>query len=129
MHNGKDHIMAVLLQSLVSADVSCTQFMPNGYVCITFSSFEARGDAFVRGIFFGPNRLRVLEAQKLVRTVFVFRVPFEVSDQQVHDAFGDFGLIHEITEEKFPGSSIFTGTRFLKMTVISDIPASFRVLR
>ena len=122
-------ILRGLLLSLNEADVSCVQFMPNGYVRITFTSLEARGAAFINGIFLGPVRLRVFEAQKIIRTVFVHRLPFEVSDQQIRDAFEDFGYIHDITEEKFPGSSIFTGSRVLKMSVTSAIPVNFRVLR
>ena len=101
-------IFAELLQSLNAVDVSCIQFMPNGDVRITFTSVEARGAAFINGIILGLHRLRVFEAVKIVRTVFVHFLPFEVSDEHVRAAFGDFGYIHEITEEKFPGSSIFT---------------------
>ena len=38
--------LRVLLLSLNAADVSCVQFMPNGFVRIMFTSLEARGDAF-----------------------------------------------------------------------------------
>ena len=122
-------IFAELLQSLNAIDVSCIQFMPNGYVQITFTSLEARGAALINGIFLGPNRLHVFEAVKIVRTVFVHRLPFEVPDEQIRRAFEDFGYIHDLTEEKLPGSSIFTGTRILKMSVTSAIPVSFRVFR
>ena len=122
-------LLADLLQSLNPTDVSCVQFMPDGYVRVTFTSLVARGNALVKGIFLGPNRLRVFEAQKLVRTVFVHRLPFEVSDDDVRSAFEEFGPVHEITPQKFPGSPIFTGSRILKMSLTTAIPVEFRVLR
>ena len=118
-----------LMAKLTTDDVQCIQFMPNGYVRVTFTSMEARSEALLSGIFYDSLRLRVFEAQPSVFNVYVHHLPFEVSDRTLEDVLCNYGVIHSVTEQTYPDSPIFNGTRIVKMTVTSPIPANLRVLR
>ena len=124
-----EDILAKLLSKLDVSDVSCVQFMPNGYVRLTFTSMEARSDAFLSGVFYDTLRLRVFEAQPSVFNVYVHHLPFEVPDRALEEVLSGFGVIHSITEQTFPGSPVYNGSCVVKMTVTSAIPANLRVLR
>ena len=117
------------MAKLTTDDVQCIQFMPNGYVRVTFTSMEARSEALLSGIFYDSLRLRVFEAQPSVFNVYVHHLPFEVSDRTLEDVLCNYGVIHSVTEQTYPDSPIFNGTRIVKMTVTSPIPANLRVLR
>ena len=103
--------------------------MPNGYVRVTFTSMEARSEALLSGIFYDSLRLRVFEAQPAVFNVYVHHLPFEVPDRALEEVLCSYGVIHNVTEQTYPDSSIFNGTRIVKMTITSPIPANLRVLR
>ena len=124
-----EDILAKLLSKLDVSDISCVQFMPNGYVRLTFTSMEARSDAFLSGVFYDTLRLRVFEAQPSVFNVYVHHLPFEVPDRALEEVLSAFGVVHSITEQTYPGSPIYNGSRVVKMTVTSAIPANLRVLR
>ena len=124
-----EDIVAKLLSKLDVSDVSCIQFMPNGYVRLTFTSMEARSDAFLSGVFYDTLRLRVFEAQSSVYNVYVHHLPFEVPDRDLEEVLSAFGVVHGITEQTHPGSPVYNGSRVVKMTVTSAIPANLRVLR
>ena len=124
-----EDILSKLLQKLDVSDVACVQFMPNGYVRLTFSSMEARSEAFLSGIFYDSLRLRVFEAQPSVYNVYVHHLLFEVPDSALEEVLSSFGVVHSITEQTYPDSPIYSGTHVVKMTVTDVIPANLRVLR
>ena len=124
-----EDLVSKLMVKLSTDDVQCIQFMPNGYVRITFTSMEARSEALLSGIFCDSLRLRVFEAQPAVFNVYIHHLPFEVSDRALEEVFCDYGVIHNVTEQTYPDSSIFNGTRIVKMSITSPIPANLRVLR
>ena len=90
---------------------------------------EARSEAFLSGIFYDSLRLRVFEAQPSVYNVYVHHLPFEVPDEALEEVLSAFGVIHSITEQTFPDSAIYNGTRVVKMTVTTAVPSILRVLR
>ena len=123
-----EDVVVKLMAKLSTDDVQCIQFMPNGYVRVTFTSMEARSEALLSGIFYDCLRLRVFEAQPAVFNVYV-HLPFEVSDRALEEVLCDYGVIHNATEQTYPDSPIFNGTRIVKMTITSPIPVNLRVLR
>ena len=124
-----EDIVVKLMAKLSTDDVQCIQFMPNGYVRVTFTSMEARSEALLSGIFYDSLRLRVFEAQPAVFNVYVHHLPFEVSDRALEEVLCDYGVIHNVAEQTYPDSPIFNGNRIVKMTITSPIPANLRVLR
>ena len=98
------------------------------YVRITFSSLKARSVAFSAGVSIYSASLRVSEAQLLIRIDYVYHLPYEVPDSDLTDGLSAFGVVHSVTEQTFPGSSIFNGSRIVKMSVTSDIPSRLPVL-
>ena len=131
LHKKVNHeeIVAKLLAKTRVDDVQCIQFMPNGYVRLTYSSMEARGDAFLNGVFYDSVRLRVFEAQPTTFNVYVHHLPFEVPDRSLEEVLSGYGVVHSIAEQTYPGSPIYNGSRVVKMTVTTAIPANLRVLR
>ena len=71
-----EDIVVKLMAKLSTDDVQCIQFMPNGYVRVTFTSMEARSEALLSGIFYDSLRHRVFEAQPAVFNVYVHHLPF-----------------------------------------------------
>lgn len=118
-----------LVQCFSEDDICCVQFVPRCYVRVTFTSFDVRNRAFVDGIVVDSIRLYAVEADPVFRDVFLEHLPVEVDDEVVRDALRSFGSVHEITHLKFAGSSIFTGTRLIKMSLASDLPVNLRILR
>ena len=71
----------------------------------------------------------MFEAQPSVYNVYVHHLPFEVPDRALEEVLSGFGVVHSITEQTYPDSAIYNGTRVVKMTVTDAIPANLRVLR
>ena len=122
-------IVDKLIGSLGLENVRCIQFVPNHFVRITFASFEARNAAFLSGVYAGSIRLSVTEADPVFTDVRLVHLPIEVPDDAVREALGRFGAIHQIVHLKYAGSSVYTGTRSVKMSLALDIPVNFRILR
>ena len=131
LHKKVNHedIVLKLLAKTRTDDVQCVQFMPNGYVRLTYSSMEARGDAFLSGVFYDSLRLRVFEAQPSTFNVYVHHLPFEVPDSALEEVLSSYGVVHSIAEQTYPNSPVYNGSRIVKMTVTTAIPANLRVLR
>ena len=110
-------------------DICCVQFVPRCCVHVTFTSFDVRNRAFVDGIVVDSIRLYAVEADPVFRDVFLEHLPVEVDDEVIRDALRSFGSVHEITHLKFAGSSIFTGTRLIKMSLAFDLPVNLHILR
>ena len=106
-------IVDKLIASLGEDAICCIQFVPKCYARITFSSFEARNNAFLSGIFAGSTRLHAIEADPVFRDVHLEHLPAEVPNDVIPTALGPFGTVHEITDLKYSGTSIHTGTRLL----------------
>lgn len=118
------------LVSSLSADViSCIQFVPNQSVRVTFTSFDARNKAFQSGIYVGSTRLVTYEADPVLKEVYLRHLPVEVPDEVACEAFRPFGTVHEVVRLKYPGTSIWTGTRLLKVALASDVPVNLRIMR
>ena len=83
-----EDIVVKLMAMRSTDDVHCIQFMPNGYVRLTFSSMETRSEALLSGIFYHSLCLRVFEAQPAVFNVYIQHLPFEVSDRALEDVLG-----------------------------------------
>lgn len=124
-----DDLLTDLLSSLHEDDVECVQFMPNGYVRLTFTSLEARNKTLLSGVFYHSERLRVTEAQPSLVSVFIHHLPFEVSDDPLRDVLSECGTVHDISEQTYRGTSIYNGSRVARMSLTSDIPVNLRVLR
>ena len=118
-----------LVASLNVDDISAIQFMPRCFVRITFCSFSARNEAFLAGISIDSTRLYTMEADPVVKDVYLEHLPVEVSDDAVAEALRPFGSVLFFHDMLYPGTSIRTGTRLLKMSLASDIPVNFCVLR
>ena len=93
-----------------------------------FSSFQARNRAFLSGIFVGSAHLYAVEADPIIRDVYLEHLPTEVPNEAVHNALGPVGTVHEIVDMKHAGTPIRNGTCLLKMSVASDIPVNLHVL-
>lgn len=119
----------ILVLCFSEDDICCVQFVPRCYVRVTFKSFDVRNRAFVDGIVVDSIRLYAVEADPVFRDVFLEHLPVEVGDEVIRDALRSFGSVHEITHLKFAGTSIFTGTRLIKMSLASDLPVNLRILR
>ena len=122
-------IVDMLVASLGEEVIQCIQFVPKCYARVTFSSFDARNNAFFSGIYAGPTRLFAVEADPVFKDVYLEHLPAEVSDDAVTQALGPFGAVHDIHHLKFAGSSIFNDTRLIRMAMASDIPVNLRILR
>ena len=118
-----------LVAGLNVDDISAIQFMPRRFVRITFYSFSARNEAFLAGISIGSTRLLTMEADPVVKDVYLEHLPVEVSDDTVAEALRPFGSVLFSHDMMYPGTSIRTGTRLLKMSLASDIPVNLRILR
>ena len=118
-----------LVGSLGADGISAIQFVPSRYVRVTFSSFEARNEAFLSGITIESTRLVVVEADPVFREVYLEHLPVEVLDESIVEALGAFGSVREIVNLKHAGTEICNGTRLLKMSLASDVPVNVRILR
>lgn len=124
-HDFFDQLMSVLKVD----DVACIQFVPKGFVRITFQSFDARQAALQSGITIESACLTLFEADPVSVEVSVEHLPFEVPNDDLCAALSPFGAVHDVCLQKFAGSVIPTGTRIVKMSLSSDIPVDLRVLR
>ena len=122
-------IVEKLVAGLDASKICCIQFVPRCYARITFSSFDARNRALLSGLFIDSTRLLVVEAEPLMKDVFLDHCPVEVPDDAIRQAFSRFGAVHSITELMHAGTSIGNGTRLLKMSLASDVPVNLRILR
>jgi len=118
-----------LVSSLGADALDCVQFVPNGFVRITFKTFDARNKAFLSGIHIESTRLYAVEADPIFRDIRLEHLPVEVPDDAVKEAFAPFGSVKEITHLKFAATSIRNGTRLLKVALASDVPVNLRILR
>ena len=132
-----DEFLGLSHSAIVDKLVSCLgtdvirhiQFVPRCYARITFATFDARNSALMSGIFLDSTRLFVVEADPVFKDVYLEHLPVEVSDDAVRDVLGPFGSIHGISGLNYPGTSIGTGTRLIKMSLASDILVNLRILR
>lgn len=118
-----------LMSFLKVDDIACIQFVPKGFVRITFQSFDARQAVLQSGITIESARLTLFEADPVSVEVSVEHLPFEVPDDDLCAALSPFGTVHDLYLQKFAGSVIPTGTRIVKMSLASDIPVDLRILR
>ena len=118
------------LVSCLGADViRHVQFVPRCYARITFATSDARNSALMSGIFLDLTRLFVVEAYPVFKDVYLEHLPVEVNDDAVREVLSPFGAVHGISGLYYPGTSIGTGTRLIKMSLASDIPVNIRILR
>ena len=118
------------LVTCLGADViCCIQFVPKCYARITFTSSDARNQAFLSGIYVDSTRLYTVEADPTFKDVYLEHLPVEVPDDAVLQAFGPFGAVHDITHLKYAGTEIYNGTRLLRISLASDVPVNIRILR
>ena len=122
-------IVDKLISSLGADGIRCVQFVPRNRACVTFTSFEARNAAFLSGVHVGSIRLSAVEVDPVLTDVQLEHLPVEVPDDVVSKALRPFGAVHGIVRLKYAGTSIYTGTRSIKMALASDIPVNFRILR
>ena len=118
-----------LVGCLGEDNLRCVQFVPKHFVRVTFTSFDARNSAFQSGIFIDSVRLPVVEADPVFKDVYLEHLPDEVSDDAVRVAFRPFGAVHEISRLKHAGSSVYTGTRLLKVALACDVPVNLRIMK
>ena len=121
-------IAARLIVSLGADVIECIQFIPNHFARVTFTTFDARNNAFQSGIYVGTTRLDTVEADPVFREVHLEHLPIEVPDDVVCQVMSPFGTVHEIFHLKYAGTSIRTGTRVLKMVLTLDVPVNVRIL-
>ena len=122
-------IVDKLISCLDVEEICCVQFVPRCYMRITFASFDARNKAFMSGIFIDESRLFLVEADPVFKDVYLEHLPVEVEDEAVREALSPFGAVHEICALKHAGTSIWNGTRLVRMSLASEIPVSLRSLR
>ena len=103
----KEDFLAKLLESLSPHVVSCVQFIPGFFVCVTFESLESRQAVLGSGIVISEVMIPVMEADPTVRFVNLHHCPFEVPDKTVADALSAFGTVLDIQLSSFPGSNLF----------------------
>ncbi len=122
---------AVIADKLISSlgDAVCSIQFVKHFVRVTFSSFDARNRAFLSGIFIDSIRLVAVEADPVLKDVYLEYLPFEVPDDVVREALGRFGAVNEIVHLKHAGTPVYNGTRLLKMSLASDVPVNVRILR
>ena len=125
----QSEVVDKLVAGLNVGDISAIQFMPRRFVRITFHSFSARNAAFLAGIAIDSMRLYTMEADPVVKDVYLEHLPVEVSDEALSEALRPFGSVLFFHDMLYPGTSIRTGTRVLKMSLASDIPVNIRILR
>ena len=125
----KEDFLAKLLESLCPHVVSCIQFIPGFFVRVTFESLESRQAVLGSGIVISEVMIPVMEADPTVRFVHLHHCPFEVPDKTVADALSAFGTVLDIQLSSFPGSSLFNGSRVVKMSLQAEIPTKLFVLR
>ena len=132
-----DEFLGLSHSAIVDKLVSClgadwirhVQLVPRCYARIAFATFEARNSALMSGIFLDSTRLFVVEADPVFKDVYLEHLPVEVSDGLVREVLSPFGTVHGISGLNYPGTSIGTGTRLIKMSLASDIPVNIRILR
>ena len=132
-----DEFLGLSHSAIVDKLVSClgadgirhVQFVPRCYARITFATFDARNSALMSGIFLDSTRLFVVEADPVFKDVYLEHLPVEVSDDLVREVLSPFGTVPGISGLNYPGTSIGTGTRLIKMSLASDIPVNIRILR
>ena len=117
-----------LISSLGVDAVRSIQFVKH-FICVTFSSFDAHNRAFLSGIFVGSTCPFAVEADPILKDVYLEHLPFEVSDDAVRKALGCFGAVNEIVHLKHAGTPVYNGTRLLQMSLASDVPVNVRILR
>ena len=85
---------------------------------VPFTSMEARSCCWEVFASLKPSPLSSMCTSTTCRLRFP-TVPWRM--------FCNYGVIHSVTEQTYPDSPIFNGTRIVKMTVTSPIPANLRV--
>lgn len=122
-------VYAELLSTLMSDDLTCVQFVPKRCIRVTFKTFDARQAVLTSGIVLGSSRLTVFEADPTFVEVSIEHLPVEVPDDVIREALSPYGTVQEISFQHYAGSTVYTGTRLVKMSLVSDIPVNLRFLR
>jgi len=122
-------VLMKFLSALKPDEVSCIQFVPKRCVRVTFKSFEARQEVLTSGASIGSFRLTVFEADPVSVEVSLEHLPFEVPEDVTREVFSPYGTIQDLHLQNYADTGIYTGTRILKMSLVSDIPVNVRVLR
>ena len=120
----KEEFLAKLVSTLQGHDLLSVQFVPNFYVRVTFRRLESRRSVFHEGLWIDGVEIPLLEADSSFRHVYIHHCPYKVLD-----VLADYGSVQGVVHPCFPGSTMYTGTWIVKMSLESAVPAKLYILR
>ena len=125
---GSAQVLPDLAKSLDIAYVQCIQFVPNGFVRVTFKESAQCDAALASGVSFRGSKLSVSPVDARTRLVYVRDLPAEVPDEPVCVFLRQYGVVHSLSPQFHPGlPGVKNGTRVAKVTLLKDLPTSVRI--
>ena len=125
---GSSKVLPELVKSLDLPNVRGIQFMPNGFVRVTYKEPAQCDAALASGVNFRGAPLRFAPVDSRTRLVYVRDLPVEVPNDGLKVFLRAFGVVHSVVEQTHPGMpNVYTGTRVVKVTLSKDLPSSARV--
>ena len=125
----KDEFVEKVVAALHGFDLKAIQFVPNYHVRVTFETLEARNEVFLRGLKIAGIAVPLVEADVSVCLVYLHHCPVEVPNSVVKTVFKEFGDVLGIERLYHTGTTIYNGSRTVKMILNDSIPSKLHVLR
>ena len=118
-------VVQMLSKQLDFKKVHSVQFVPGGWIRVTFTCLEYRNLILARK---SPqiddlHHLNVTESDAPVTNVYVHYLPVEAGDIGIRLGLAPFGKVHEVSHQQFAGfKGITTGTRIVRISINQHIP-------